>query len=249
MKRLFFHPLCPIVTVGALCALSATARAASIGVDFGDSGNVLAFPELAGVPGFAQANWNAVTTNGTHLSLVDNSGALTTASVTLSSVTLGFTAANASGPDERLNNGVAFSSFDWSFTLGGIPYANYSILVYHLGLIGDTRGITVGSTTYYSFSPNPSGVGYVDNNAGTPFTYNQMTGTVPALPGPAADYALFTGLTGGSQTVSIVGIDGSNVRLVSAVQIIQTVPEPSSALLLLGGLAMRAGSRRAAARR
>jgi len=244
MKRQLFAPVLPLIVAAGLCARSTTAPAATIGVDFGGVGNTVAPTDSAGAPGFAQTNWNAITAIGTNLPLNDNTGAATTASLTFSFVTLGFMTANATGADERLYNGVAFnSSSDWSFTLSGIPYANYSILVYHLSQAGDVRGATVGGTSYYSLSPNPTGVGYIDNNAGTPFAYNQATSNNPNVPGSVSDYALFAGLSGASQTVTISGFSGSNPRIVSAVQIVQ-VPEPSRALLLLGGLAMCFASRR-----
>lgn len=241
MKRTLLLPITAAVT---LSAFTLSARAASIGVDFGNVGNVLAPADSAGAPGFTQTNWNAFTTTGTNLPLVDNTGAATTASLTFSFVTLGFMSANASGADERLYNGVAFdSSNDWSFTLSGIPYASYSILVYHLSQAGDVRGVTVAGTTFYSLAPNPTGSGYIDNNVGTAFTYNQATSTNPNAPGSVTDYARFDSLTGTSQTVTITGFSGSNPRQVAAVQIVQ-VPEPTAAGLLLGGLLLGAVSRR-----
>ena len=241
-----------LVATGALCALSGRAGAAttSIGVDFGTPSTVVASTDSAGVTGFAQTHWQAVTATPTNLALTDNTGAATTAKLTISGV-VGFNGLGVtpSGTDEVLNRGQVSSGSNWSFTIDNIPYAGYSLLVYDLSFnTGLVQGVTVGGTTYYSSSPNPTGAGYIDNNAGTAFTYTQATSTLSASPTAGGDYMLFTGLSGTSLTVNIAKISGTGSGSVGAFQIIQTVPEPSTALLFaVSGATLLLRRRRAAA--
>jgi hypothetical protein len=134
------------------------------------------------------------------------------------------------------------NTVDLTFTLANIPYASYSLLIYDLNsTTGRVQGITLGGTTYYSSSPVFNGAGYLDNNAGTPFTYTQATSTNIGTPTPVSDYVLFTNLTGGTQTVTISTTTGN--RTVSGFQIVAT-PEPGSALLLGTGALALLGFRR-----
>jgi hypothetical protein len=108
-------------------------------------------------------------------------------------------------------------------------------VVYDLAAFQQAQAITVGGTTFYSLSPNPIAAGYLDSNPATPFTYTQATSNNVEAPTPLSNYVLFTGLTGGSQTVSVQSPTGLGFRSVRGFQIVETVPEPSAALLLLGG--------------
>ncbi len=234
--------------VTALGGLPRSSYGSSIGVNFGaTSFGTLTSSDVAGLPAFAQANYNNVSAAATGLSLVDDAGlatgvTLTTTGANSFSV---FTGNPVSGPDEILYNTRANSTgTSWSFTLSGITYANYAIIVYDLQFAtGAVIGVGIGGTTYYSSSPAYNGPGYIDNNAATPFTYTQATSIDPLNPTPLSDYVLFTGLSGSSVTVNITG--GANATRISGFQIVQIVPEPSTwAMLSLGGIAMLVGVRR-----
>ncbi len=227
------------LAVLVLAAVLPTAlRAASIGVNFGGTTyGTLGPTDVAGVPGFAQSNYNDVTAYPNGRLLNDNTGTATTASLTTTgTISFGSLSATVSGPDEILNNTRAAGvGTTWSFTVSNIPYDNYSIIVYELDLTaGVVKGINIGTLTFYTSSPAYNAAGYIDGDPLTPFTYTQGISTTAGAPTPLSDYVLFTGLSGSAQTVTITGA-GSNLR-VGGFQIVQAVPEPSArAAMLLGG--------------
>ena len=227
------------LAVLALAAWPAVLPAASIGVNYGNTVNGTLSPaDVAGVPLYAQSNYNDVTAAATNRPLNDNTGAATTATLTTTgTVQFGSLSATVSGPDEILNNTRAAGvGTTWSFTLNSIPYEAYSIVVYAMELnLGTVKGIGVGGTTFYTSSPRYNDPGYIDGNPDTPFTYTQSTSTNPAAPTLLSNYVVFTGLSGGTQTVTITGAN-SNLRI-GGFQIVQVVPEPSTwALALVGGV-------------
>src|SRR4051794_9344428 len=112
-------------------------RAQSIGVNLGGVSNgTLAPGDVAGVAPYAQSNYNNVSPAATNRALHDNTGAATTALLTTTGANSFsiFTSNAIAGPDEILNNSRANNATgtSWSFTLSGIPYANYLIVVYDL---------------------------------------------------------------------------------------------------------------------
>jgi hypothetical protein len=232
--------------LGLMCLSSARAsRADSIGINFSDNypENDLAATTSAGV--VRQANWNNIggysSTTG---ALNNNNGTATTTTLSYSAVSTGeFYYAPATG-DEQLNNGyiLRLGTTPITFTLNSIPYSNYEIYVYNIARTGTQQKTTLGSTSYYSTSPNPTSSGYVDENAATPFTYTQATSTNSAAPTAGADYVRFTGLSGASQSFSVASLNNNSDNnyngSVSAIQIVAT-PEPSTyALMALGLVAL-----------
>jgi hypothetical protein len=122
-------------------------------------------------------------------------------------------------------------------TLSAIPYSSYDIIVY---FSGDTTGrgatLNVGSTTYDFTAMGTAAI------AGGNALFTQATDTTGSSP-TAANYAIFTGLTGSSQTLdfiaSVAGAGG-----ISGFQIV-AVPEPSSmALAVVGGFGVLLMNRR-----
>lgn len=235
----------------AFALLPGHALALSIGVNFTDGSTNLSPGDSAGVPVFAQTHYNNTGTSGS--ALVDNSGAMTTASFTTTSpypnIFADFIPGYAKGPDEKLNAAILYGSTGLTLQLSGISYAAYSLLVYVLpgnGLCPQT--FSVGSTTFFGTSPSPSSPGYVDSNPNSPFIYTPAVGTSAATSTVGADYVLFSGLTGASQTLNVKCLDSSEVTAITGFQIIASVPEPSTwALLGVGaiglGLALRRRSR------
>ncbi|MDQ6655387.1 MAG: PEP-CTERM sorting domain-containing protein [Verrucomicrobiota bacterium] len=223
-------------------------HAASIGVNFGGISNGTLGPsDIAGVLPYAQANYNNVSAVATGLTLNDNTGTATTTTLTTTGANSFsiFTANPVAGPDEILNNSRANSTgTSWSFTLSGIPYASYLLIVYDLQFAtGAVVGINAAGITYYTSSPTYNSAGYIDGNPATPFTYTQGTSTDPLAPTPLSDYVLFNNLSGSSVTVTITG--GANATRMSGFQVVQIVPEPSAwAMLMLGGAGLLAALRR-----
>jgi len=205
-----------------------------------------------------QENWNNVQPTGvTVTGLFDNSGAATSASVTYAAwngathigATLG---ADADGTHnkEMLNGYLNAGPAGWGpsitnsyTTFNAIPYAQYDIYVYFGSdaAVGRPGNVTDGTTTYY-FSTIPTAV------AGANAVLTQTTDTTGANPG--ATYAVFTGLTGSSQTITCYPTGGDDQWLgISAIQIV-AVPEPGTlALAAMGGIGMLAFGRRFKARR
>jgi PEP-CTERM motif len=89
-----------------------------------------------------------------------------------------------------------------------------------------------GSKIYADQTQNPGDPGYIDGSSST-FDYTQSTDTTGAGT-PGGDYAIFTGLTGSTVTVSEDIVSGnSSAANLSSIEIVNTsVPEPSSIGLL-----------------
>ncbi|MBE2180391.1 MAG: PEP-CTERM sorting domain-containing protein [Chthoniobacterales bacterium] len=223
-------------------AAAVSTHAASIGVNFGSpalgfAGEIGPMASAGVVP---QTNWMDVTNSAmTNLTLTDSTGAATTAQLTYADG-MGFPtlqiASLVAGGDELLNN-----SYLWlggaapQLTINGVPYATYNVILYISSVLpGRTHEVTVDGTTYYGLTPNSLDAGYVDGNSGTPYTYTQAVGTNSGSATTNANYYLFTDLTAGSFTISLA--TPNDVLQVSAFQIVDAVPEPTTATLLMGGM-------------
>lgn len=226
-------------------ALTASAPAAMVGVNFGSGGGALSATDFAGVAPFTQSHWTTLLNTAPFFGLPDDSGIPTTVSIISGAASFG-SYGSASGPDEILNNHFFNSTANWSFIIGSIPYSSYRLIVYDLDSLAlVAKGINVGGTTFYTSSPDYNAPGYIDNNAATPFTYTRGTSTNPALIPSLSDYVQFDGLIGPSQTVNISNLFGVS-RRIGGFQIVKT-PEPTSCALLIGacgGLGMRRMRRR-----
>jgi hypothetical protein len=228
-----FYPSRVLLALVIALALSArVVSAASIGIDL-TPGPGLAPKDSAGAPPFAQTHFNTVS-HSTGNFLSDSNGNPTVCSFVgnLGSGFFTHLLDTPAGPDEMLNNTLILDNSDFSFALGFIPYSSYSIVIYDLSAAGMMQSISIGSTTFYTSSPNPTGPGYVDGNPATPFLYTLGSSTDSTAPTPNSDYVIFTGLSGSSQTVFMRGLTGG-FRALSGLQIIDTsVPEPSTFALM-----------------
>ena len=201
------------VTVTVALASSGAMIGLQRGGGLGGSGGQLTAIQRAGAPGFVQSNWNAYGTFASSGSaLKDSSGAATTAAFSCESaniVAANMGNASATSPDEILFSGSQYRTWgDWTFNITSIPYSNYSLVFYELapGGRGAQATARAGGPTYYLSQTSAStAAGYIDNNAATPFTYKQATSTNPAAPTIDANYVVFTGLTGPTQTVTLPG--------------------------------------------
>lgn len=222
MKTTFLSSLVPFVLVTAPAAHAALV---SVGWNYQGVGGVgLAPDDLAGAPGYVQANWNNHAGEGqgpgaVPLVLNDHTGAPTTLQVTGWTLVTNnsWQHGQSANPDEILMND--FSTTQPRLIFSDIPFSIYNVVVYYgnnegpststLTLGAQSRTITTGNTALSSYGE----VGYlesVDEETPTP-----------------SNYAVFTGLTESSFEVSLTGINNNGF---SAIQIV-AIPEPMSSTL------------------
>jgi hypothetical protein len=238
--------LSPVLMAAAVFFTSAVAlRAATIAVNFAPAGFGFDLPSGTSAGVVPQTNWKNVTatTNSTTISstiMNDNTGTPTTATFSVSGTSLGLgsvqTAAASTPGDERMMASNLSSNPTMTVSLANIPYAAYDLIIYNLPLFAGVKyTYTVGSTSYFGNSPSagPTSAGYVDNNSGTPFTFTQATSTNTLSPTLNSTYARFDGLSG---DINFIVTGGNGIAYLNGFQIIESVPEPSRAALLMTGL-------------
>lgn len=227
------------------------ASAAAISVNFTEDANRanqnLPTTTAAGIGGYT--HWNNVdargpitdpeTAGGTQGSLLDSSGTVTAVSVTWDAQGGGVwgdatadTDANGGVGDAMIrrgyiddNGGDASSSI--TFSMSGITYANYDLIIYYSSGDGNnpqTQGANVGGNVI-----TPTAAAGANNQYGTnPNWDSTNTVTFSNLSG-----ASFSGFTLDRNAT------GTGRASLAGIQIVEIVPEPSSAALLgLGGLAL-----------
>lgn len=188
-------------------------------------------------------NWNNSASMGSSVSgssLLDSSGATTSIAYTLATSQTwggwnigGTPSQDADGSynklmlNQYLNSAPNFGNPE-SLSLSGISYGSYDLYVYFSSdAAGRNQSITLGSTTY-DFSTVGSAA-----TSGANALLTQSTSTTGA--NPTADYVVFSGLTGGLQTVDLNSQNGGGI---TAFQIV-AVPEPGTmALAALGGTSL-----------
>jgi hypothetical protein len=134
-----------------------------------------------------------------------------------------------------LNSGIAgwtqiATSF---FTISQVPYAQYDLYVYFSSDAGGRTGTVTDGATTFSFSTLGSA-----SLAGANASLVQTTDTGSGNPG--ANYAVFSGLTGDSQTVTVSIPDWGGI---AAFQVV-SIPEPSAFALGAAGMVAFGMSRR-----
>ncbi|NNM86831.1 MAG: PEP-CTERM sorting domain-containing protein [Phycisphaerales bacterium] len=263
------------VAVAVLAACSAVAvggvaHANSIGLNLsgGNGGpyNLDATPPglTAGV--VAQDNWNDLSGNSQtspSSAFHDSTGAATTATATWSGPdTWGTFGSSQSNADLQLLNGYLDSNHNTgsnhtvtpaTITVSGLTYSSYEVIAYfnsdHLNTNTNAAfgNVSIGSTKYYYTAIGPVSADY------SPSPYRQTTTTTD--PGVAsssdlADYAVFTGLSGSSFTLTLtpegVALSGNNSGI-AGLQIVDTtaVPEPATmGMFAAGAMGLLIASRR-----
>jgi hypothetical protein len=218
-----------------------------------DSYGTISGPNAAGV--VPAANWNdSWLQNGNAISpygsptvvngLTDSSGTSTTLS--LSYQAWGFWNIQGSAPGQDadgsynrnlLNGYLNAGPAGWgppvtnsTITLSQIPYSQYDLYVYFSSDVAGRNGsITVGTLTYYFSSVGAASV------SGANASFVQTTDTTGA--NPAANYAVFSGLSGGSQTLTCNALSGNDQWLGIAGFQLVAIPEPSCLAFLAIGVA------------
>lgn len=201
--------------------------------------------DLAGV--VPAGNWTNSWPSNLTTDLEDNLGNATTLDITYATPVGGWSI-QGSHPGQDLdgtwnmemlngylNGGPANWHPDPNYTevvLNEIPYASYDVIVYFSSDVAGRAGDVTDLTTTYSFNTlGPASI------AGPNAVLTQTTDTGGTY-ATAANYAVFSGLSGVSQTLQVLMRDTDQWGGIAAFQVVQ-VPEPASlALLGLGGLLM-----------
>ena len=183
-----------------------------------------------------QLNGNATGDPVVSSNLVDNLGKATTLTVAQNSsqYSWNYWAVRFSTPDHdadgtyngRLlngyqNKGASEAPYDSSITVTGIPYSEYDLYVY---FSSDTAGrngsVRAGNTIFYFSTLGPAEIG------GTNALVLLTADSNPA-DNPPADYAVFSGLTGALQTITVSIPEWGGI---SGFQIVQRAGAATNAL-------------------
>jgi len=253
-----------LLTFGAFTS----SHASSIGLDFGSGANGSADPdpspmaasESAGV--VPQTNWNNLVglSQATPQALLNDQGLATGATVTWLCNNLWDTSANG-GTDVAGNSrmmmgyldsndtsitNVLVSNLPAAFTLSG-----YNVIVYYDGENGGSQRVgayAIGGTTLYGRDAGAVfGGTFTQGQTATPPSGAMDNNAAGANEIPGGNYLVFSGLNAATFTLtaqSSVSSDATNRAPINAVQIVQIVPEPGSAALLLAAVGALSALRR-----
>lgn len=233
-------------------ALCSVASASVISWNYDRFGTVAPL-NTAGV--VAAANWNNSWPSDPRTDLVDASGAATTLDISYASFNTwsilgGTPGADADGSLNRnlLNGYLNSGPASWgppttssSVTLSQIPYASYDVIVYFSSDAAGREGqVGDGVTTYYFNTVGPASVSGAN-------AVLSATSVIDGTYLTAANYAVFTGLTGAAQTFTVQMRDNDEWGGIAGLQVVGAtlVPEPAAAAAWLGaGGLLCAGVRR-----
>jgi autotransporter-associated beta strand protein len=246
-----------VLGVLTLVLAAAGAQAQSIAVHwagYGGNPNAFTTPIAAGAPDGIQlpdGSYNSNWTNGvanwyqygtTYTNLQDNNGTGTTAVLTSYAVNSNCgsywgTAGTAAGTDNLLlgpggGNGGQGGGSPIPNVITGIPYTDYEIIAYVNGLYGGNQAIWLDSTPGTSNSLNApvNGSRYYFSQTGTNPGFVQITNNTDPTTYTAGNYVVWTGLSGGNQTLWTArwnsgGIDnGNSGQGITGFEIVNTPP-------------------------
>lgn len=218
----------------AVAAALVTARAQTI--SWSDS-NVSTVPATGTAGVVAVTNWNNSNpgNGGTTSALKDSTGVATAAGFTING-TYGGWRINGTAPgvdgdgtyNRAMLNGYANTSSGVSggvevFSISGIPYASYNIIAYFSSDTGGRGGnVRIGTATNFFTTIGPSSI------SGASAVLTQTTDMTGAV-NPSANYAIFTNLSGGSQTLTLSIPNGGGM---SGFQIVNTGSATNTLALL-----------------
>ena len=182
----------------------------------------------------AVANWNNSWPSNPTVNLIDNTGGTTTLDISYSSYNTWSINGNT-GPNpgqdadgtfnrELLNGYLNSGPATWnpptttsSVTLSQIPYANYDIIIYFCANAAGREGTVTDGTTTYSF--NSIGLPSISGANALLAQTTDIAGTYLT----AANYAVFSNLSGASKTVTVQMRDNDEWGGISAFQIVPRV--------------------------
>jgi hypothetical protein len=230
-------------------ASAAFASAAVVSWNYDRNGTVSGSNVAGIVP---VANWNNSWPSNPTADLVDDSGAATTVDIAYSSFNNWNIIGSHPGVDadgsynrELLNGYLNSGPAGWNppitysqVVLSDISYGLYDIIVYFSSDAAGREGTVSDGVTTYSFNTvGPASVSGINASfAGTV----DIAGTYAT----AANYAVFSGLSGASQTITVQMRDNDEWGGIAGFQLV-AIPEPASAaslggaVVLLGALARR----------
>lgn len=246
-----FSPVRYLALSTALCSF-ASAAAVSWNLD---SNGTLAPTNVAGV--VPVANWNNSWPTNPTTNLVDDTGAATTLDLAYGSFGQWSVISSHPGMDangtynrELLNGYLNAGPAGWGppvtssyVALTEIPFANYSVIVYFSSDAAGREGqVTDGATTYFFNTVGAPSV----SGANALLAQTMDTGGTYST---AANFAIFSGLSGSAQTFTVQMRDNDEWAGIAGFQVVaSSIPEPSSAAALAGaaGLALVGWRRRRA---
>lgn len=194
----------------------------------------------ANVAGLVPAsNWNNSWPSNPTTDLIDDSGAATTLDIAIASFNTWSVVGSHPGQDadttynkELLNGYLNAGPAGWNppithseIAFSEIPYTSYDIIVYFSADVAGREGIVTDGTTTYSFNTvGPASV------SGANALFAQTTDTSLSYQ-TVANYAIFAGLTGGSQSVRVQMLENDEWAGIAGFQVV-AIPEPASATLM-----------------
>ena len=247
MKTRMILTLVAMVSV-ALIAGNASAALTAISLNFRNGSGSLLVTGTAGV--VPQSNWN--NTDGAQpgdtsanpadivgSTIVDSTGSTVTGlDIAWAGGTNTYSTNNTGNDDEDLMRDYVDNGASQTYTFTGLPSAyqstGYDVYVYFGSEATGRTGYIGDGTTTYSYTTYDQGLAF-------PGAYTQTTDTGSGY--PDANYAIFSGLTAASFTITRTFATTGNGTGVHGLQVVQ-VPEPASAVLLLLGLPLVIGRRR-----
>lgn len=185
------------------------------------------------------SNWNNSWPSNPTTDLIDDSGTATTLDIATASFNTWSVVGSHPGQDadttynkELLNGYLNAGPAGWNppitysqVALSEIPYARYDIIVYFSSDVAGREGIVTDGTTTYSFNTvGPASV------SGANALFAQTTDTSLSYQ-TAANYAIFAGLSGASQSVRVHMLENDEWAGIAGFQLV-AVPEPASATLM-----------------
>lgn len=194
------------VAAGLLLQTQAVKAQTAISWNYDYNGTVEGSGQFAGV--VSVANWNNSYPSNPTANLLDSSGAATTLGFSTSAGGWRIQGSHP-GPDgdgtynKELLNGYLDASSQKTVAISGIPYNSYSIYVYLSADVANRAGVVSVGAKQYDFKT--LGAAAISGGNASLLQTTSTNGS-----NPAASYAVFTNLTGASQTITwqIIGNGG-----------------------------------------